>query len=400
MSEMDHFRILFLSYESSHNEIFLKVINELRKGSNVWFKILDSDKLFFRPLSVRFSYKKEISYFEQIIDQMKPDIFVVANDQGISATFIRICKLRGIPSVAIQDGILINKRLNGFSAFLAWRRYFPWRIISNITNIRVISMLSILFGRQWCVPEWGTGNATFIAAMGNYYKHVLVSRGISPDKIVVTGYPLLDDFQDSCLDTERFKNIKEKFVKGNQSVILLITQPLVEDNLWKPSLRVLHFESIINAVKHVNGQLIVKVHPRENIGVYKLLASKYSDIHITVVKDFNVNQLILLSDVVIAVSSTVGLWVMAYHKPLIVASYFPTGNVENILQNLATSIDKREDLAANLYDILKNDSVKNKLLEKQSYFLQEHLHYLDGCAIARVANLIISVAKNNIKPLA
>jgi len=123
-------RVLFLSDESSHDKIFLKIVYELKKVSNVWFKILDSNRLLTRTLSIRFSYKQELHHFAQIVDQAQPDVFVVANDQGISATFIRICKLRGIPSLAIQDGILTNKKLEGPFRFLAWKRYLPWRIIS------------------------------------------------------------------------------------------------------------------------------------------------------------------------------------------------------------------------------------------------------------------------------
>ena len=392
MGETNPIRILFIADESSHVTIFQKVIAELSKMSPVWFKILDSNRLFDRPLSIRFYFKHELQYFTKIVEDAKPDILIVANDQGIKTALIRICKLKKIPSIVIQDGILINNKQKKFSSFLVWRRYLLWRIFSSFTDIPVISQLSINAGRQWCIPSWGTGNATIIAAMGNYYKRVLVSRGIHPDKIAVTGYPLLDDFSKSSLNNCSLDSLK--IVEDTKPIILLITQPLVEDGLWDPSLRTLHLDSIVSAVKHVDGKLIVKVHPRENMEIYQLLAKKYGDIFVTVIKDFNVNQLILLSDAVVTVSSTVGLWAMAYHKPLLVTNYFPQGDTENVLENMAISVNKSEDFPTILDQVLSDKNLKSKILTKQSSNIHDHLFYLDGCASRRIANLILNLVKN------
>ncbi len=114
--ELNSIRVLFLSYQSSHTRIFSTVINELQKNSNLIFKILESKNLINKKVSIRFSYRSELRSFERIIDEFKPDIFVVANDLGLSATFIRICRLRGIPSVAIQDGILTKRYSKGLSS--------------------------------------------------------------------------------------------------------------------------------------------------------------------------------------------------------------------------------------------------------------------------------------------
>jgi hypothetical protein len=374
----------------------MNIMNELKKLSAVWFKIIDSNCLFNKPLSIRFSYKQELRNFAQIVDQAQPDVFVVANDQGISATFIRICKLRGIPSVAIQDGILTNKRSKGFSSFLAWKGYFPWRIVSLITNIPAISMLSIRLGRQWCVPVWGMGDATVIAAMGNYYKRVFVSRGIHPDRIVVTGYPLLDDLLKNDSDFDTQSDFFEKIgLLYSKPLILLITQPFVEDGLWEPALRVLYFESVVNAVRHVNGQLVVKVHPRENLDVYRLLANKHLDINIVVTKDFNLDRLLASSDVVVTVSSTVGLWALAYGKPLLVTSCFPCVT-KNVLEDMAMTVGEIHELPRTLSSIVKNAKLKANLLHKTRKTLFDHVYRLDGEASARIARLILTMTKKKL----
>ena len=307
MNSANSLRILFIADESTHIAIFHKIIVELNKIMPVWFKIIYSNSLSTNPLSIRFYCKYELKNYKKIIEKVHPDLLIVANDQGIKTAFIRICKLKKIPSIVIQDGLLINNEPKGIKRFLAYQNYLLWSVFSRLTEISVIAKLSFLVGRQWCIPSWGTGNADYITAMGNYSRQVLISRGVSSDRIVVTGYPLLDDFYFSNLETE-FTRFKWQTAEGNQPVVLLFTQPLVEDGLWALPLRSLHFNSVVDAVKHVNGKLVVKVHPREDIKTYQLLASKYSGVSIEVVKEFSVDTLILDSDVVVTVSSTVGLW--------------------------------------------------------------------------------------------
>lgn len=152
----------------------MKIIKELEKKTVVRYKILDSKHLLSKPLSIKLSYKHEINNFLKIVNHIKPDIFIVGNDQGFSATFIRICKLQGIPSIVVQDGILLERKFTRISVFLSQKRYLPWRIISTITENPVFSRLSLFLGRQWCVAGWGTGGANAIAVSGNYYKKVLI----------------------------------------------------------------------------------------------------------------------------------------------------------------------------------------------------------------------------------
>lgn len=381
-------RILFLSYENSHNEIFLKVIVELQKKVDLVYKIVNVKNLFYRPFSIKLYYKTEFFMFGQLIDQFKPDILILANDQGVSATFIRFCRLRGIPSLTIQDGILMNKKLRGFSALLSCRRYLLWRIISTITNVSFISKISIILGRQWCVPIWGTGGATAIAVTGDYYKQVLISRGINPDKIFVTGYPLLDSLHGLSKDSSLY--LKKANAKG--PLILLITQPLVEDGLWKSSYAEMTVHAVVKAVAYVKGQLIVKVHPRESLTTYRNLINKYPETKIIITKDDDLNRLLLFSDVVLTVCSTVGLWAIAHKKPLLLMNCFPLP-FENILSNMAFSIKELDRLPSTLKEILFDEKKKTTLIAEQNISLHNHLYHIDGYSSERIANLILYVVK-------
>ena len=67
-----------------------------------------------------------------------------------------------------------------------------------MNNIALISKLTLSLGRQWEMPAWGTGGATIIAAMGDYYKQVFISRRVNSRRIFVTGSPLFDNLSDNA----------------------------------------------------------------------------------------------------------------------------------------------------------------------------------------------------------
>jgi len=386
--------ILFLSAEKPHTDIFTRVIGEFKQNANnkVDYKILDTVKLNFALPSIMHPYKKEVQRVGQIITNYQPDLLVVANDQGIHTTFIRICTVRGIPSLTIQDGLLAEKKSKGVLSFLKWRSYLPWRVISSILAIRSISKLFITLGRQWAIPFWGSGGSSKIAVTGEYYKRVLVNSGISPNKIIVTGYPLLDDILKNRSNSNQSGGLFEEIgLPEKRPLILLVTQPLVEDGFWKTDLRSLHFDSVVNAVKHINGQLVVKVHPRERVDVYNRLVDKYNDVQIIVTKEFNLDRLLISSDVVITVCSTVGLWAIAYEKPLLVMNCFPLP-IENILASMALSVSELDKLPTVLNHILSDENHKANLISKELHSLHDHMYLLDGHASARIAKLALALA--------
>ena len=388
---MQTLKLLFLSCHSSHKKIFSDVIREMEKVAHLDCKILNYKDLSYRSFGALSSYTHELRLYSRLINQMKPDIFIVANDQGIATTFIRICNLRGIPSVVIQDGILLNRQLRGFSRFLSWKEFLPWRLISVILNSSTISSLSIHLGRQWWIPEWGMGNATAIAIMGNYYKEVLVSRGIQPNKITITGYPLLDALSkhNSKIDEASFAQLK--FHK-NKPLVVLITQPFVEDGSWTPKIRQIFVEWIINSIQIAGCQLIIKIHPRDNIEVYKKLVEKYDSSEVNLIRNSDLHELLEVSDAVVTVNSTAGLWALAHEKPLLVAKCFAP-NMKNILEDMAININRMDELPAILSLFKNGNKPKEVISEKTKKILYEHIYRLDGKASERIARLIISLSR-------
>jgi hypothetical protein len=394
--EKDHtkgsVKILFISDQDSHDQIFNAVLTELTQIGNIQTKILHTKLIFNRPLSILFSYTYELRMFKKIIDEYQPDVLVIAYDGGINAEFIRICKLRKIPSVLVQDGIMTKMHLKGLAFFLSFDRFLFWRIISAITNISIVTKLTIFIGRQWAIPVWGTGGSSVIAAMGQFSKKILVSRGVPYNRVIVTGFPLFDKIKKVDSNSSAINPANETISKRNKPLILLITQPFVEDGVWTSETRTRFFESIINAVSKARSRLVVKVHPREESDCYLFMARKHVDSDITITENSGLDQLLLSSDILITVSSTVGLWAIAYGKPLLVANSFPITS-ENPLEDIGLVVNEIQQLPNEIERIAKDENWRMKIIAESQRSLLYYVHRLDGNASLRVAKLIIRVAE-------
>jgi hypothetical protein len=373
--------VLFLSAEKSHTNMFLNVAFELDRVSNGLARttILNTEALSGIPFGLNVNFKQQLEQMEDLLEKSKASILVVGNDQGVYSSFITLCNLKGIPSLAIQDGILTDIKAKGISYFLSWRGYLPWRIISLVLNNRAVARFFVFIGRQWAVPCWGLSSVSKIAVMGEYYKRVFINRRVSPERLVVTGYPLLDDVVKHRLKFNRLKVFEDLGLFTNKPLVLLITQPFVEDGLWHSKVRDLFLQSVVSNVARLKGQLVIKVHPRENLEFY---VRKIGDQPGVIV--------LLASDVVITVSSTVGLWALAYRKPVLLLTCFPCG-AENILARLALCVNNLGDFPAML-DQLMTCRAENNWNELSGEFL-DHLYRLDGRANERIAKLILSMIK-------
>ena len=158
-------------------------------------------------------------------------------------------------------------------------------------------------------------------------------------------------------------------------------------------MRGLFIDWIINSVNLVGGQLIIKAHPRDSFQSYKRLVQKHDSFKKTIVtKDANLIELFKVSDIVITVSSTAGLLALAHKKLLLVAKCF-SPDIENVLEEMAIVINQIDELPRSLKLILKDTKVKKEIEETSKKVLYRHLHYLDGKASKRIANLILYLTK-------
>jgi len=351
----------------------------LDKKTNIFNKISQSVKIFFN---------KKISYVKYVIDNENPDLVIVGDDGGICASAVRICKIKGIPTLAIQVGLLIPIT-NDIYNFLRYKGYLLWRIFSKILDIKIISKVLLKINWRLTYFEWGSSNADIIAVASKYDKEILVKKGIPPHKIVITGYVLADEIVDylNLYNQINKRVLLDKYELNQQKkIILLITQAFVEDALCTFENYIKVLSDIISSINTREYQLVIKPHPRETDEKYKMLQKKFKSKDIKIVSKeglITLIELILLSSVSVTFNSTSGLLVFICKKPLITL---------DLLKLHIKSPFKEYPL--NVSSIRKFNSLLNQLKENGFKSINgsnyKEIYKLDGKASLRIAKIILN----------
>ncbi len=226
-----------------------------------------------------------------------------------------------------------------------------------------------------------------MAVLGKRTKNLLVKRGMHPNRIIITGYPLLDGVPKELSQFDRATIMLALNLKPDTKLAVFASQPLVEDGYWNAAIKNKLLHSIIDACQQVADlHLVIKVHPRENLEIYK----KYSNKNITIIKDVDLHKLILASNVVLTVNSTVGLCAIAYGKPLITFNCFST-KYSNPYADGSIEIKNLEELPINIKKAVINASTVECEMVKARAFLSDQVYKLDGNSSKRIAKLILTM---------
>ncbi len=145
----------------------------------------------------------------------------------------------------------------------------------------------------------------------SHYKKV---EGYDSSEMVVVGNPYLDDAA-RLIGREQKKNLSLKRA-------LLITSPVVEDKVfgWTEKVRRGFMLNIFQVLKEKNINLIIKIHPREELRIYRDIFENFQE-KPKITKDENLDILILSSDFVIGSYSTALMNVVFFKKPLIITDW-------------------------------------------------------------------------------
>lgn len=151
----------------------------------------------------------------------------------------------------------------------------------------------------------------YVAVMNEYAKEKLVKYGIPAEKIEITGQPAFKDI--SSLHVDKNEILKSLHVSktNKRRIILWVSQPL-------PPTKVI-LKNLINYSQiNKNVLLLIKLHPNENEGQYIRYTEMRHSNFIFTSKDYNIQQLIQIADLVITQNSTSGLEAVLMKKPLLI----------------------------------------------------------------------------------
>lgn len=316
--------------EKDHGNIFTY------ENIDLWELI--KDDLYYSHKNKLPALLYHLKKFVNVVEDIKPNIVIVGDDRAPSSVRIDVlyCRKMGIPHFEIQHGLYT---VSSLMAKPLSDKIFIW------------------------------GDAT---------KDALIEAGADIDQMEITGSPKYDSLITKLNDQSKSANLPK--------TILFTTQP-VSGNI---NLQIIN--EIEPYLKERNVRLIVKPHPSETADYYRK-GVKNSDMIDVKNNDENTIDLLLNTDIVILLSSTVGIEAAILGKPMISVNLTNQTSVY-VESGVALEVKNIKDLAPQIEKVISNDKIQKTLAQCREEFVYNYAYLQNGKASERVVEAIIKFKKN------
>jgi|SRR3989344_931276 len=371
--------IPYASIESFWNfKIFAEQIKAKKNFRNVWNGIKDKkdfknllygyDKVLGERLYNYFEYYfltvlprkiKLLEMSKNFIEQVKPRVIVLQNERaGWEQTLVCAAKEKGIKTIAIQHGVV-------------YRLHEGYFQIKEEREDKTKADIFCIYG-----PET---------------EKVLKSMHYNPKKLVVVGQPRYDK-----ISLYENSNIRERFIKENdlhkdKKIFMIATQPLLE------GLRKQYFRNVLNVLKKLNVQIVVKPHPLEEDLTFYEEEIKKQNVKAKILQNkADTFEALSSCDFFTTFSSTTALEAMLFEKPVFIFNFTDEAGTLPWVKGGAAISFKNEKTAENyLKKVINNPKILKNLLKKEKEFLEKYYYKIDGKASNRIYQLIEKFQNGN-----
>ncbi len=242
----------------------------------------------------------------------------------------------------------------------------------------------------------GLVSADRVTVDGEYWKNILINRGMLSYKILVTGQPRFDIVFKNMdyYKREKRRSLFNKLgIDKKKKLIVFVGNPIT------PSMGLFEFEyresirMVYRAVKNEKGvQLLIKMHPFEcNFRIYTEIAKEMGLCGISIVNDIDKWELLFACDVLITHASTMGYDAIIVDKPVISLqnlNKYGLGILSDDMWNLKESgalvcINNSLELKKAIENILFDSAFASRLKKNRKRYMETHSNYL-GVASIRV----------------
>jgi hypothetical protein len=344
-----------------------------------------------------------------ILRSIAPDVVVTTDDVDPAYhRYLVSAKFAGIPTLLIQPGIISEhpftwRNLGILPAVLPHIR----RILDDYHKIwttlgemgvglthRIFHVLRDLFSRfTRSSGAWGLGQCTRIAVTGGCLRDLLISKGVPPEEIAITGQPRFDSILRLDVKDEFIRNLEAG--KGDKKVALYLPDASSGHMMTSKDTYLAMTVETIKAFKRIpECVLVIKPHPDEDPSDYRSIA-KELEYDAIVYEGSQLHGLIRASDIVITGISTTGFEALILEKTLVIISqrvgktYLPRDfeYVPYLKAGVAYGIYEEKDFYPVLRKALSREEEVCHSTECKE-FVYYHTFRQDGGASRRVAELL------------
>ncbi len=369
---LEHFLGLKLWLVSRKSmRMYKKAANRLLKDEQFKKSLHYNNIPFFSLMSSRLPFVlktflpngvTKILLYEQLIKKMKPDLFFISYETGLHGRACLNAALKhNIPTIAIQHGRIFASH--------------PQYIYPGVSTRQDPNLSCPPITDKTCV-------------YGEHFKNILTRESAYPEEnINITGQILTDilTFKEKLYDKNKF--FKSLSLNPDKPLLSLMSQNIDPQSDYERL-----FQIPCMALNNLPElQFLIKPHQNENIKQVRSLVEKYSTKpdQVKIIIDVPLYEVLQASDIIVTGNSTVGLESMIFKKPLITIEgfKFSMGYAES---GSSIGITSAKEMNLAVEKILKNNSIRKKLIEKGQIYLRHHLYKIDG----KVSERIIQVGRD------
>lgn len=260
-----------------------------------------------------------------------------------------------------------------------------WLEIAAIAVARKkgIPSLTTLAGQIFDHPQYGFLNADVIAVNGDSAREVFLKRGISPQRVVVTGMAHYDETWKMAQSLRRSRKT------GGLELVVFATEnlPLAE------TFRMI--SPFVDATLAIpRAKMVIRPHPRENPSIYKDFVRKFGSDRIAVNSTTPLLELLSTADVCVTRFSNVAVEAMMLDRPVICVNLSgEPDKLAYVQEGAALGVYDASEAFSALDKTLHDQEVRAALAKGRRTFLERHFCGADGNASLRIVKLLEKLAE-------
>lgn len=294
---------------------------------------------------------------DRVLRLEEPDVLVLyAESSGLGRAAIAAARAHGVPSVAVQHGIM-------------YPQYYSHEHAKDELERDPVP-----------IPDR-------TAVFGELAKELLVQRGSYPEeRIVVTGSPKFDALVDAASGYDPAATRSSLAVPEGARFLVLATR-------WSAVSPV--FEELVRAVEGLNEVfLFVKPHQAESPRPYMEVALRLAAVRTRVLSgEKNLLELLFASDGLITVDSFASSEALVLGRPVLVLNL--PGNLGPLVdRGAALGVRRRESIAKALETLLYDSETRRALEAKRKEYIREFAFGADGRSTERIVRCILNESES------
>jgi hypothetical protein len=309
------------------------------------------------------NYILSIESAKHLLDKIRPVSVFLPYESGIYAmAFIVAADELGIKTHGIQHGIIHNA-------------HFDY----SMNNLKSTTSM-------------GSPIPTLLLLFGEFYRKVLVEIFSYPDdRVKVVGNPQYENLSTSSPLILQRDQIFQSLSLDPYKSIILVTTSMHQTKYGREDYDVLIVESLAESFSgRKDIQVIVKVHPAEDITAYSNVIAKFNASNFRLVEEFPIQPLIAVCDIIVSVLSTTIIEGMVMNKPVVIAQASEKihRDLMSIGESGAVIRASFVDLPKTVLEVLENDKLKALLATNSTKIVKYHFNMPSKGISEKIAEIL------------